>query len=145
VPENLVPYITQTAIGLRKELSVFGDDYNTPDGSCVRDYLHVVDLAKAHVISVKRMLGKLNRKPYEVFNLGTGTGVSVFEAIRAFERASGKKLNFKVTARRPGDIEKIWADPPWPTVNLAGKPKAHLMKHANCLEVGTGTRKKEKK
>lgn len=126
VPENLVPYITQTAIGLRDELSVFGDDYDTPDGSCVRDYLHVVDLAKAHVTAVKRMLGKLNSKPYEVFNLGTGTGVTVLEAIKAFERASGKKLNFKVTARRPGDIEKIWADPSLANDELGWKTESTL-------------------
>lgn len=126
VPENLVPYITQTAVGLRNELSVFGDDYNTPDGSCVRDYLHVVDLAKAHVISVKRMLGKLNSKPYEVFNLGTGIGVSVFEAIKSFERVSGKKLNYRVAARRPGDIEKIWADPSLANSELGWKTESTL-------------------
>jgi UDP-glucose 4-epimerase len=126
VPENLVPYITQTAIGLRKELSVFGDDYNTPDGSCVRDYLHVVDLAMAHVVSLKRLLGKTNRKPYEVFNLGTGTGVSVFEAIEAFERASGRRLNFKVTSRRAGDIEKIWADPTLANNDLGWKTQSSL-------------------
>ncbi len=111
VPENLVPYITQTAIGLRKELSVFGTDYNTPDGSCIRDYLHVTDLSKAHVISVKRILEKKNKSPFEVFNLGTGKGVSVLEAIKSFEKVSGKKLNVRITNRRPGDIEKIWADP----------------------------------
>jgi UDP-glucose 4-epimerase len=111
VPENLVPYITQTAIGLRKELSVFGTDYNTPDGSCIRDYLHVTDLSKAHVISVKRILDKKNKSPFEVFNLGTGKGVSVLEAIKSFEKVSGKKLNVRLTSRRPGDIEKIWADP----------------------------------
>lgn len=111
VPENLVPYITQTAIGLRKEISVFGNDYNTPDGSCIRDYLHVTDLSKAHVIAVNRLLGKLNKSPFEVFNLGTGKGVSVLEAIKSFEKVSGKKLNVRITNRRPGDIEKIWADP----------------------------------
>jgi UDP-glucose 4-epimerase len=111
VPENLVPYITQTAIGLRKELRVFGDDYDTPDGSCIRDYLHVCDLAKAHVVAVKRMIAAKNKKNYEVFNLGTGNGVSVFEAIKSFERVSGVKVNYKVTGRREGDIEKIWADP----------------------------------
>jgi len=111
VPENLVPYITQTAIGLRKELLVFGDDYNTPDGSCIRDYLHVCDLAKAHTASVARLLKKENRKSFEVFNLGTGKGVSVLEAIRSFEKVSGIKLNYRITGRREGDIEKIWADP----------------------------------
>ncbi len=111
VPENLVPYITQTAIGLRDELKVFGNDYDTPDGSCIRDYLHVVDLAKAHVIAVKRLLENRNKSNYEVFNLGTGKGVSVLEAIESFERVSGKKLKYRITGRRPGDIEKIWADP----------------------------------
>ncbi|MGD0583184.1 MAG: UDP-glucose 4-epimerase GalE [Bacteroidales bacterium] len=111
VPENLVPYITQTAIGLRKELRVFGDDYNTPDGSCIRDYLHICDLAKAHTAAVKRLLGGKNKKNYEVYNLGTGSGVSVLEAISSFERVSGVKLNYTITGRREGDIEKIWADP----------------------------------
>ncbi|MCI0522258.1 MAG: UDP-glucose 4-epimerase GalE, partial [Bacteroidales bacterium] len=111
VPENLVPFITQTAIGLRDELKVFGNDYDTPDGSCIRDYLHVVDLAKAHVIALKRLLEGNNRSNFEVFNLGTGTGVSVLEAIASFERATGIKINYSITARRPGDIEKIWADP----------------------------------
>jgi len=111
VPENLVPFITQTAIGLRDELKVFGNDYDTPDGSCIRDYLHVVDLAKAHVVALKRLLEGRNKANYEVFNLGMGKGVSVFEAIAAFERATGEKVKYTVTARRPGDIEKIWADP----------------------------------
>jgi UDP-glucose 4-epimerase len=111
VPENLVPYITQTAIGLRKELQIFGDDYDTPDGSCIRDYLHVCDLARAHVVAVKRLLDGKNKKNYEIFNLGTGKGVSVFDAIRSFEKVSGIKLNYRITSRRPGDIEKIWADP----------------------------------
>lgn len=110
VPENLVPYITQTAAGIRDELKVFGDDYNTPDGSAIRDYLHVVDLAQAHVVALNRLLEKENKDDYEVFNLGTGKGVSVFEAIESFERVSGEKLNYRVTGRRPGDIEKIWAD-----------------------------------
>lgn len=111
VPENLVPFITQTALGLHDELKVFGNDYDTPDGSCIRDYLHVVDLAKAHVVALKRLLDGNNRENYEVFNLGTGKGVSVFEAIAAFERATGVKVNYRVTDRRAGDIEKIWADP----------------------------------
>ena len=111
VPENLVPFITQTAYGLRDELKVFGNDYNTPDGSCIRDYLHVVDLARAHVIAVKRLLEGKNRQNYEVFNLGTGKGVSVLEAIASFERATGRKLKYTITGRRAGDIEKIWADP----------------------------------
>jgi UDP-glucose 4-epimerase len=111
VPENLVPFITQTGYGLRDELKVFGDDYDTPDGSCVRDYLHVVDLAKAHVAAIRRLIDSKNKKNYEVFNLGTGRGVSVFEAIKSFEKVSGIKLKYTVTGRRPGDIEKIWADP----------------------------------
>jgi len=111
VPENLVPFITQTAYGLRDELKVFGNDYDTPDGSCIRDYLHVVDLAKAHVIAVKRLIEGKNKKNYEVFNLGTGTGVSVLDAISAFERVTGISLKYSITGRRAGDIEKIWADP----------------------------------
>jgi UDP-glucose 4-epimerase len=111
VPENLVPYITQTAYGLREELKVFGNDYNTPDGSCIRDYLHVVDLAKAHVTALKRLIENKNKTNYEVFNLGTGKGVSVLEAIKSFERVSGIKLKYKIAGRRAGDIEKIWADP----------------------------------
>ena len=111
VPENLVPYITQTAIGIRKELSVYGDDYNTPDGTAIRDYLHVVDLAKAHVISVRRLLEGRNKAPREVFNLGTGNGVSVLEAIGAFEKETGIKIPYRIVSRRKGDIEKIWADP----------------------------------
>ncbi|MCU0377704.1 MAG: UDP-glucose 4-epimerase GalE [Bacteroidales bacterium] len=111
VPENLVPFITQTAIGLREELKVFGNDYDTPDGSCIRDYLHVVDLARAHVIALKRLLEGRNNSNFEIFNLGTGTGVSVLEAIASFERVTGIKLNYQIAARRPGDIEKIWADP----------------------------------
>jgi len=111
VPENLVPFITQTAYGLRDELKVFGNDYNTPDGSCVRDYLHVVDLAKAHVTAVKRLIENKNKTNYEVFNLGTGKGVSVLEAIKSFERVTGIKLRYRIAGRRAGDIEKIWADP----------------------------------
>jgi UDP-glucose 4-epimerase len=111
VPENLVPFITQTAIGLREELKVFGTDYDTPDGSCIRDYLHVVDLAKAHVKALQRMLEGENKSNYEVFNLGMGQGVSVLEAIAAFEKATGVKLKYSLTDRRAGDIEKIWADP----------------------------------
>ena len=111
VPENLVPYITQTGYGIREELKVFGDDYDTPDGSCIRDYLHVCDLAKAHSAALSRLLERKNKKRYEVFNLGTGKGVSVLEAIRSFEKVSGVKLNYRITGRREGDIEKIWADP----------------------------------
>lgn len=126
VPENLVPYITQTALGLRDELKVFGSDYDTPDGSCIRDYLHVVDLAKAHVVAVGRLLGDKNKKNYEVFNLGTGIGVSVFEAIRSFEKVSGVKLKYSVTERREGDIEKIWADPSYANSELGWKTGSSL-------------------
>lgn len=111
VPDNLVPFITQTAIGLREELKVFGTDYDTPDGSCIRDYLHVVDLARAHVRALQRMLGGENRENYEVFNLGMGAGVSVLEAVAAFEKATGVKVKYSLAGRRAGDIEKIWADP----------------------------------
>lgn len=126
VPENLVPYITQTAYGLRDELKVFGDDYNTPDGSCVRDYLHVVDLAKAHVVAVKRLIEGRNKRNYEVFNLGTGTGVSVLEAIKSFERVTGVKVKFKIVERRAGDIEKIWADPSYANKELGWKTLSTL-------------------
>lgn len=111
VPNNLVPYLTQTAAGIRKELTVFGDDYPTPDGSCIRDFIDVVDLAKAHVIAMKRMLDGEDKDKLEVFNLGTGRGLSVLELISSFERATGVKVPYKIGARRAGDIEKIWAEP----------------------------------
>ena len=111
VPQNLIPYLTQTAIGIRKELSVFGDDYNTPDGSCIRDYINVVDLAKAHVIAMNRMLEKKSPEAIEIFNLGTGRGVSVLELIAAFEKATGVKVPHKIVGRREGDIEQVWANP----------------------------------
>lgn len=111
VPQNLIPYLTQTAMGIRKELSVFGDDYNTPDGSCIRDYINVVDLAKAHVIAVERMLEDKSPEKIEIFNLGTGNGVSVLELINSFERATGVKVPHKIAPRRAGDIEKVWANP----------------------------------
>ena len=111
VPQNLVPYLTQTAMGIRTELSVFGDDYNTPDGSCIRDYIDVVDLAKAHVIAIERMLEDKSQDKIEIFNLGTGNGVSVLGLIAAFEKATGVKVPHKIAPRRAGDIEKVWADP----------------------------------
>lgn len=111
VPQNLIPYLTQTAIGIRKELSVFGDDYNTPDGSCIRDYINVVDLAKAHVVAMNRMLEALSDDAVEVFNLGTGRGVSVLELINSFERATGVAVPHKIVGRREGDIEQVWANP----------------------------------
>ncbi len=110
VPQNLVPFITQTGIGLREQLSVFGDDYPTPDGTAVRDYIYVVDLAKAHVIALKRLLENRNVTNYEVFNVGTGKGSSVLEVIQSFERVSGKKLNYKFVARRAGDITSAYAN-----------------------------------
>jgi UDP-glucose 4-epimerase len=126
VPENLVPYLTQTGYGIREELKVFGDDYNTPDGSCIRDYLHVVDLAKAHVVAVKRLIEGKNKTNYEIFNLGTGKGVSVLEAIKSFERVSGIKLKYRIVGRRAGDIEKIWADPTYANKELGWKTLSSL-------------------
>lgn len=111
VPQNLVPFITQTGMGIRKELSVFGDDYDTPDGSCVRDFINVVDLAKAHVVAMDRMLQDKSQDKVEIFNLGTGNGLSVLELIHVFEKVSGVKLNYKIVGRRTGDIIKIWAEP----------------------------------
>jgi UDP-glucose 4-epimerase len=110
VPNNLVPFITQTGIGKRKELKVFGNDYNTPDGSCIRDYIDVVDLAKAHVVAVNRLLENKTETNVEIFNLGTGNGVSVLEMITAFEKASGVKLPYQIVERRAGDVEQVWAD-----------------------------------
>jgi UDP-glucose 4-epimerase len=110
VPNNLMPFITQTAIGIREKLSVFGEDYNTPDGTAIRDYIHVVDLAKAHVIAVERMGKAKMKKDFEIFNLGTGNGYSVLEVIQSFEQSTGEKLNYQIVARRAGDIEKVWAD-----------------------------------
>src|SRR5664280_97722 len=126
VPENLVPFLTQTGYGIREELKVFGDDYNTPDGSCIRDYLHVVDLAKAHVVAIKRLIEGRNKADYEVFNLGTGKGVSVLEAIKSFEHVSGIKLKYKIVGRRAGDIEKIWADPSYSNKELGWKTLSSL-------------------
>lgn len=110
VPQNLVPFITQTAAGVRKELSVFGDDYPTEDGSCIRDYIHVVDLAKAHVIALQRLMDNKNETQFEVFNLGTGRGSSVLEVVNSFEKTTGEKLNYKIVDRRPGDVISVYAD-----------------------------------
>jgi UDP-glucose 4-epimerase len=109
VPQNLVPFITQTAIGKRQKITVFGNDYNTPDGSCVRDYIHVVDLAKAHVAALK-LLEKDDFKGYDVFNIGTGRGNTVLDVIHAFERATGVKVNYEIGPRRSGDVEQVWGD-----------------------------------
>ena len=110
VPQNLVPFITQTGFGLRKELAVYGNDYPTPDGTAVRDYIHVVDLAKAHVIALQRLLNKKNKSKVETFNLGTGTGSSVLEVINSFEKVSGKKLPYKIVGRREGDVTSAYAN-----------------------------------
>jgi len=116
VPDNLVPYITQTAAGIREQLNIFGNNYNTPDGTAVRDYIHVSDLAKAHIVALNRLLNKQNTRRTEIFNIGTGKGNSVLEIVKTFEKVTGIKLNYTITDRRPGDIEKIWAN-----VNLAEK------------------------
>lgn len=110
VPNNLVPYITQTAAGVRECLSIFGDDYPTPDGSCLRDYIDIVDLARAHVLAIGRMVEGRSKARYEVFNVGTGRPVSVFELVKGFEQANNLKLNYRVAARREGDVTAIWAD-----------------------------------
>lgn len=110
VPQNLIPYVTQTAAGIRAQLSIFGDDYPTPDGTAIRDYIHVVDLAKAHIVALKRLIDNKNKTALEFFNIGTGKGSSVLEVIKAFESATGKKLNYKIVARRAGDITEAYAD-----------------------------------
>jgi UDP-glucose 4-epimerase len=125
-PNNLIPYITQTAVGKRDYLPVWGDDYNTPDGTAIRDYIHVVDLAKAHVIAVERMLkGKIKQK-VEIFNLGTGNGYSVMEVIKSFEKMSGIKLDYRIMEQRPGDIEKVWADTDFANTELGWKAEKSL-------------------
>lgn len=121
VPNNLVPFITQTAIGIREQLSVFGDDYDTPDGTAIRDYIHVVDLAKAHVIAVDRMVNSKMKQQMEIFNLGTGNGYSVLEVINSFEKVSGEKLNYKIVDRREGDITQVWANPDYSNDELGWK------------------------
>jgi UDP-glucose 4-epimerase len=126
VPQNLVPFVTQTAAGLRKELSVFGDDYNTPDGSAIRDYINVVDLAKAHVIAIERLLNHKNKSNYEIFNLGTGDGLSVLQIVKGFEKVTGLKLNYKIVGRRAGDIEQIWADTTFANEELGWKAEKDL-------------------
>ncbi len=126
IPNNLVPFITQTAIGIREQLSVFGDDYNTPDGSAIRDFINVVDLARAHVVAVNRLLQQQNKSNYEVFNLGTGHGYSVLETVKTFEEATGQKLNYRIVGRRPGDIEKIWADTSYANEELGWRAEKTL-------------------
>jgi UDP-glucose 4-epimerase len=126
IPQNLVPFITQTGFGLRKELSVYGNDYPTPDGTAIRDYIHVVDLAKAHVIALQRLLNNKNMSPVETFNLGTGTGSSVLEVIQAFEKVSGQKLPYKIVDRREGDITSAYANTDKANTVLGWKAKSTL-------------------
>lgn len=126
VPQNLIPFVVQTAAGIRKELSVFGSDYDTPDGTAVRDYIHVVDLAKAHIIALKRLLNNKNKSQYEVFNLGTGKGNSVLEVIKSFEKVTGKKVNYKLVARREGDITVAYADTNYANDELGWKTELSL-------------------
>ena len=126
VPQNLVPFITQTGFGLRKELSVFGDDYPTPDGTCIRDYIHVVDLAKAHVIALQRLLNRQNLDKVEIFNLGTGKGSSVLEVITAFEKISGQKLPYKIVGRREGDVISAYANTDKANTVLGWKAQSSL-------------------
>ena len=126
VPQNLVPYVTQTAAGIRECLSVFGDDYPTPDGSCIRDYIDVTDLAKAHVAAIGRMVNGKSKSEYEVFNIGTGRGVSVLELVKGFERVTGVKLNYRIAPRRAGDIIAIWADPTLANTELGWKAERPL-------------------
>ncbi|MDR3247053.1 MAG: UDP-glucose 4-epimerase GalE [Prevotellaceae bacterium] len=121
VPNNLIPFVTQTAIGIRERLRVFGNDYNTPDGSAIRDYIWVVDLAKAHVIAVERLLGNKNKKGLEFFNLGTGKGLSVLEILDVFEKATGVDVKKEIVARREGDVEKVWANPAFANNELGWK------------------------
>ena len=126
VPQNLIPYLTQTAIGIREELTVFGDDYSTPDGSCIRDFINVVDLAKAHVVAIDRILNKKQKAKVEVFNVGTGRGLSVLELINAFEASTGVKLNYQIGPRRAGDIEQVWADPTLANTELGWKAETSI-------------------
>ncbi len=126
VPNNLVPFITQTAAGIRKELKVFGNNYPTPDGTCIRDYIHVVDLAKAHVVAVQRLLGKKNKQDFEFFNIGTGNGFSVLEVIKSFERSTGEKLSWSFASPRAGDIIQIWADTTLAEEELGWKAKEDI-------------------
>ncbi len=126
IPNNLIPFITQTAIGIRDELKVFGDDYNTADGSAVRDYINVVDLARAHVIAIERLLSRKNLNGFEVFNLGTGKGNSVLEIINAFEKVSELKLNYKIVGRREGDVEQVYADTQYANDELGWKAEKEI-------------------
>jgi len=126
IPDNLLPYITQTALGIREKLRVFGDDYNTPDGTAIRDYIHVVDLAEAHVVAIQRMIEGKMKIDFEVFNLGTGNGYSVMEVIKSFEKVTGLKLNYEIVGRRKGDVEQVWADPSFSNKELGWKAEKGL-------------------
>ncbi len=126
VPLNLVPFVTQTAAGIREKLRVFGTDYNTPDGTAIRDYIYVCDLAKAHVKAVRRLIETKNKSNYEVFNLGTGKGTSVMEIIKTFEKVTGQKLNYELAGRREGDIERVWADTSYANRELGWKAETSL-------------------
>ena len=126
VPNNLVPFITQTAAGLRKELSIFGDDYNTPDGTAIRDYINVVDLAKAHVVAINRQINQKSKNNYEYFNVGTGEGYSVLQLVKSFISVTGVNLPYKIVGRRAGDIEKIWADTTYANSELGWKSETSL-------------------
>ena len=126
IPNNLMPYITQTAIGIRNELSVYGDDYDTKDGTAIRDYIHVMDLAKAHISALKRMIDHKTKSNFETFNIGTGNGYTVLEVINSFEKMSGQKLNYKIVGRREGDIEKVWADTNFANEELGWKAEKSI-------------------
>lgn len=126
VPNNLMPYITQTAAGVREQLSIFGDDYNTPDGTNLRDYIDVVDLARAHVVAVARMIGGKSKGGYEIFNIGTGRPVSVLELVKMFEKVNDLELNYKIVDRRAGDIEAVWADTSYANDELGWKAERPL-------------------
>lgn len=126
VPMNLIPFVTQTAIGIREQLKIFGNDYDTPDGTCVRDYIYIVDLAKAHVKAMERVLGGSGTEAVETFNIGTGRGVSTLEVIEGFEKATGVKVNWEYAPRREGDIEKVWADPTKANAVLGWKAETGL-------------------
>lgn len=126
VPQNLIPFVTQTAAGIRKELQVFGDDYPTPDGTAIRDYIHVVDLAKAHIVALRRLIAHKNQQKMEFFNIGTGKGSSVLDVIHAFEKATNKKLNYKIVARRAGDIIAAYADTTLANTELGWKSEKTL-------------------
>ena len=125
-PTNLIPVITQTAIGKRKSVTIHGNDYSTPDGTCIRDYIHVVDVAKAHIAAIERLINKKNKKTFEIYNLGSGNGNSVLEAINTFEKISGNKLNYIIGPRRAGDVEKVWADTSLANIELAWECRLNL-------------------